>query len=306
MKNKVVIIGCGNVGMSYAYSLLNQKTSVNELVLIDVNKEKTEGEVMDLNHGLPYSPSKIDIRVGNYDDCHDAKIIMIAAGRNQDVHETRMDLIDKNIVVFKDILSNVMRTGFNGYFIIATNPVDVMTYVTYKYSDFPKEKVIGTGTTLDSARLRYEVGNKLNINPKNIHAYVIGEHGDTEMIPWSKATLGLDDLNNYLTKEEKKQLEEKVKNMAYEIIKLKGNTSYGIGMALTRITNAILNNENAILTISSYDEENGLFIGYPTIINNNGAIKRLAILMNHDEEIKYKHSLQTLKNVTHSIKDKIQ
>ena len=306
MKNKVVIIGCGNVGMSYAYSLLNQKTSVNELVLIDLNKEKTEGEAMDLNHGLPYSPSKIDIRVGDYEDCHDAKIIMIAAGRNQDVGETRMDLIDKNKIVFKDIISKVIETGFNGYFIIATNPVDIMTYITYKYSGFPKERVIGTGTTLDSARLRYEIGNKLNINPKNIHAYVIGEHGDTEMIPWSKATLGLDDLNNFLTDDEKDYFEDKVKNMAYEIIKRKGNTSYGIGMAVTRITNAILSNENAILTISSYDEENDLFIGYPTIINNNGAVKRLSIPMNSEEKIKYNHSVETLKKVIDGIKDEIQ
>jgi len=306
MKNKVIIIGCGNVGMSYAYSLLNQKTSVNELVLIDLNKEKTEGEAMDLNHGLPYSPSKIDIRVGDYEDCYDAKIIMIAAGRNQDVGETRMDLIDKNKIVFKDIISKVIETGFNGYFIIATNPVDIMTYITYKYSGFPKERVIGTGTTLDSARLRYEIGNKLNINPKNIHAYVIGEHGDTEMIPWSKATLGLDDLNNFLTSDEKNYLENKVKNMAYEIIKRKGNTSYGIGMAVTRITNAILSNENAILTISSYDEENDLFIGYPTIINNNGAVKRLSIPMNSEEKIKYNHSVETLKKVIDGIKDEIQ
>ena len=305
MKNKVVIIGCGNVGMSYAYSLLNQKTPVNELVLIDVNTEKTEGEVMDLNHGLPYSPSKIDIRVGDYNDCHDAKIIMIAAGINQNVGETRMDLIDKNKMVFKDIIDKIIKTSFNGYFIIATNPVDIMTYITYKYSGFPKEKVIGTGTTLDSARLRYEIGNKLNINPKNIHAYVIGEHGDTEMIPWSKATLGLDDLNNFLTNEEKERLETKVKNIAYEIIKLKGNTSYGIGMALTRITNAILGNENAILTISSYDEDNDLFIGYPTIINNNGAVKRLSIPMNSEEKEKYHQSVETLKKVISNIKNEI-
>ena len=199
MKNKVVIIGCGNVGMSYAYSLLNQKTSVNELVLIDINEEKTIGEAMDLNHGLPYSPSKIDIKAGDYSDCKDAKIVMIAAGRNQDVGETRMDLIDKNKIVFKDIITKVVQSGFNSFFIIATNPVDIMTYITWKYSGFPKEKVIGTGTTLDSARLRYEIGTRLDINPKNIHAYVIGEHGDTELVPWSSVTVGLSNINDFLS-----------------------------------------------------------------------------------------------------------
>ena len=306
MKNKVVIVGCGNVGMSYAYSLLNQKTMVNELVLVDINKEKTIGEAMDLNHGLPYSPSKIDIKAGDYSDCKDAKIVMIAAGRNQDVGETRMDLIDKNKAVFKDIIQKIVESGFKGFFIIATNPVDIMTYITWKYSGFPKEKIIGTGTTLDSARLRYEIGNKLNINPKNIHSYVIGEHGDTELVPWSGATLGLSDLNDFLSIEEKKEIEEKVKNMAYDIIKKKGNTSYGIGMATTRITNALLGNENAILTISSYDEENDLFIGYPTIINQNGAIKRLPFPLNSEEQEKFKYSINTLKEVIKKVNNEIQ
>ena len=297
MKNKVVIIGCGNVGMSYAYSLLNQKTAVNELILIDINEEKAIGEAMDLNHGLPYSPSKIDIRKGDYNDCHDAKIVMIAAGRNQEIGETRLDLIDKNKLVFQDVISKVVNSGFQGFFIIATNPVDIMTYITYQYSHFPKEKVIGTGTTLDSARLRFEIGNKLNINPKNVHAYVIGEHGDTELVPWSKATIGLSNINDFLSKEEEDFLENKVKNIAYDIIKKKGNTSYGIGMAATRITNAILGNENAILTVSSYDENDNLFIGYPTIINENGAINRLNLPLNNEEQRKYNYSIDTLKDV---------
>lgn len=302
MKNKIVIIGCGNVGMSYAYSLLNQKNSVNELVLIDINKEKTIGEVMDLNHGLPFGPSKIDIKAGNYRDCQDAKIIMIAAGRNQEIGETRLDLIEKNKAVFKEIIKEIMKTGFNGYFIIATNPVDIMSYITYKYSKLPKEHIIGTGTTLDSARLRYEIGNLLKINSKNVHAYVIGEHGDTEFVPWSSATIGLSNLNNFLSKTQEQELEKKVRNMAYDIIKRKGNTSYGIGMATTRITNAILNNENAILTVSSYDDDNDLFIGYPTIINKDGAIKRLPFPLTKREQNKYNHTLNTLKNVIENIK----
>ena len=303
MKNKVVIVGCGNVGMSYAYSLLNQKTAVNELVLIDLNKEKTMGEVMDLNHGLPFGPSKIDIHVGDYSDCSDAKIVMIAAGRNQDVGETRMDLIYKNQQVFKDIIGKIVNSGFKGIFIIATNPVDIMAYITFKYSKFPKEKIMGTGTCLDSARLRYEISNKLNINSKNVHAYVIGEHGDTEFVPWKNTTLGLTSLDEFLTKKEMEYFEDKVRNMAYEIIKMKGNTSYGIGMVTTRITNAILNNENAILCVSSYDEENDIFIGYPTIVNNNGAIKRLKFSLTDEEQEKYQHSINTIKDAIEKIKD---
>ena len=297
MKNKVVIIGCGNVGMSYAYSLINQKTSVNELVLIDVNKEKAIGEAMDLNHGIPFGPSIMDIKAGDYSDCKDAKIVMIAAGRNQEVGETRIDLIDKNKVVFQDILTKVLESGFKGFFIIATNPVDIMTYYTYKFTNFPKERVLGTGTTLDTARLRYEIGAKLNINPKNIHAYVIGEHGDTEFVPWSKVTVGLSNINDFLSNDEMLKMEDKVRNMAYDIIKKKGNTSYGIGMSATRITNAILNNENAILTVSSYDNENDLFIGYPTLINNNGAVKRLVFNLNNTEKKKLNYSIKTLKNI---------
>ena len=304
MKNKVVIIGCGNVGMSYAYSIINQKTAVNELVLIDINKEKTIGEVMDLNHGLPFGPSKINIKAGNYSDCKDAKIVMIAAGRNQEIGETRIDLIDKNITVFKDIIGKVINNHFKGIFIIATNPVDIMTYITYKYSKFPKEKVIGTGTVLDSARLRYEIGNKLNINSKNIHAYVIGEHGDTEFVPWSNATIGLSPLDEFINIDEKEKIENYVRNMAYDIIKMKGNTSYGIGMVTTRITNAILNNENAILTVSSFDQKNNLFIGYPTLINEHGAIKRLPFPMNNDEQKKFQLSIETLKKVINNLNKK--
>ena len=303
MKNKVVIIGCGNVGMSYAYSLINQRTSVNELVLIDVNKEKTIGEVMDLNHGIPFGPSKIDIKAGDYSDCSDAKIVMIAAGRNQEVGETRLDLIDKNKEVFKGIIKNVIDNDFKGIFIIATNPVDIMTYITYQYSHFPKERVIGTGTCLDSARLRYEIGNKLKINSKNVHAYVIGEHGDSEFVPWKSATLGLTSLDEFLSQDDKKELEDKVRNMAYEIINRKGNTSYGIGMVTTRITNAILSDENALLTISSYDNENDLFIGYPTIVNKNGAISRIPFPLENDEQEKFNNSIKTLKEVIEKIKD---
>ena len=197
MNNKVVIIGCGNVGMSYAYALINQRTYVNRLILIDINKERIEGEVMDLNHCLPYAPSKISINVGDYKDCSDARIVVIAAGANQKPGETRTDLIHKNAIIFKDIVSKVMASGFNGIFLVATNPLDVMTYLTYKYSGLPSNQVIGSGTSLDTARLRLMIGKKLCINSKDIDAYVIGEHGDSEFIPWSNANISLQNIKDF-------------------------------------------------------------------------------------------------------------
>ena len=247
MKNKVVVIGCGNVGMSYAYALLNQSTKVGELVLIDVNKDRVDGEAMDLNHCLAFSPSYMNIKSGDYIDCKGAKIVVIAAGANQKPGETRMDLINKNSAIFKDIISNVVSNGFDGIFLVATNPLDVMTYLTWKYSGFLKEKVIGSGTCLDTARLRYLVGNRLNIAPSEVHAYVIGEHGDSELVAWSNAMVGLQNVSDYLTEFDEDDIKDEVKNAAYEIINRKGATYYGIGMSLAYITNSILDDQNNIL-----------------------------------------------------------
>lgn len=302
MKNKVVIIGCGNVGMSYAYALINQRTYVDELVLIDINKDKVLGEVMDLNHTLAFAPSKIDIKVGDYSDCSDAKIVAVAAGKNQDIGETRMDLIEKNNEVFKEIISKVVESGFNGIYLIATNPVDVMTYITWKHASCDVSKVIGTGTILDTARLKYEIGNKININPKNVHAYVIGEHGDSEFVPWSNANVGLQNIRDFLESDELDEICNNVKNAAYEIIEKKGNTSYGIGMSMIRITNAILEDENSILPISSYDYNNDVFVGGPTIINNNGAGDRIYVRLTEHETIKLQNSIDKIKEAIDLIK----
>ena len=296
MNNKVVIIGCGNVGMSYAYALLNQRTYVNRLVLIDLNRDRTEGEVMDLNHCLPYAPSKISINIGDYQDCKDANIVMIAAGAAQKPGETRMDLIHKNAAIFKDIIDKVMASGFNGIFLVATNPLDVMTYLTYKYSKLPANRVIGSGTSLDTARLQNIIGKKLCINPKNIQGFVIGEHGDSEFIPWSNANIGLQNIREYMTLEEMKEIEDEVRNAAYEIINKKGATYYGIGMALVRITNAILGNENTILALSVYDEKNDCYLGLPAIVNKNGADRLIKLKLTKEEEDKLKKSISIIKN----------
>ena len=189
MNNKIVLIGCGNVGVAYAYALVNQHTYVSELVMIDINEEKTIGEVMDLNHCLAYSPSKINIRVGTYADVKDAKIVVIAAGVNQKPGETRLDIIHKNAEIFKSIIKNVTENDFHGIYMIATNPLDVMTYLTIKYSGVSPRRVIGTGAVLDTARLRYILSEKLDMCPKDIDAYVIGEHGDSSFIPWSNANV---------------------------------------------------------------------------------------------------------------------
>lgn len=295
MNNRVVIIGCGNVGMSYAYALLNQRTNVQEIVLIDIDEERIIGEAMDLNHCLAFAPSKIRIKAGNYSDCQGASIVCIAAGANQNPGETRMDLINKNSKIFKSIVSNVIKEKFNGIFLVATNPLDVMTYLTWKYSGMDANKIIGSGTCLDTARLRYLIGERLDINSKNIHAYVMGEHGDSEFVPWSNATVGLEPITTLLSEEEMKNIYINVRDAAYDIIKKKGATYYGIGMSLVRITNAILSDENSILTVSSYDKDNNIFIGMPTIINRNGVREISHISLTNEELEKLNTSIRTIK-----------
>lgn len=302
MNNKVVIIGCGNVGMSYAYALINQRTYVNKLILIDTNVEKIEGEVMDLNHCLPYAPSKISINVGTYSDCEDARIVVIAAGANQKPGETRTDLIHKNSIIFKEIVSNVMETGFNGIFIVATNPLDVMTYLTFKYSKLPANQVIGTGTSLDTARLRLMIGKKLCINSKNIEAYVIGEHGDSEFIPWSNANISMQNIKSFFTDDELDIIENDVRNAAYDIINKKGATYYGIGMCLVRITNAILGNENIIIPLSVYDSINDVYVGLPVILNKDGADRRIYLNLTEEENKKLQHSIEVIKSNINNLK----
>ena len=301
MNNKVVIIGCGNVGMAYAYALVNQGSRIDELVLIDINKDRIIGEVMDLNHSLAYSPIKLKIRVGEYSDCSDARIVVISAGVPQKEGETRMDLINNNSKIFKDIVTKVAETGFDGIFLVATNPLDVMTFLTWKYSKFPSNRVIGSGTTLDTARLQYLIGNKLEINPKDVNAYVIGEHGDSEFVAWSSATIAQQNIDKFLSPEEMNEIGEEVKNAAYDIIKRKGATYYGIGTALVKITKAILDDEELIFTLSNYDPENKIYIGTPVVLGKEGVRKRIYIDLNEEETTKMKNCIDVITNAIESI-----
>ena len=301
MNNKIVVIGCGNVGMSYAYALLNQGSRVDELVLIDKNKEKAEGEAMDLNHTLAYLPIKVDIKAGDYSDCKDATIVVIAAGVPQKEGETRLDLIKNNSVVFKEVVTSVVESGFDGIFLIATNPLDVMTFLTWKYSKFKANKIIGSGTTLDTARLQYIIGDKVSVNPKDVNAYVIGEHGDSEFVPWSSATIAQQNINKFLSDDDMEKIAIDVKDAAYEIINRKGATYYGIGCALVKITNAILDNEESIFTVSNFDPVNKIFLGTPVVIGKEGVLRRIYVELNNEETEKMKNCVQIISDAIKSL-----
>jgi len=297
MNNKVVLIGCGNVGISFAYALINQNTFVNELVLIDINKDKVLGDVMDLNHCLSFVPSKIKIKAGDYKDVGDAKIVCIAAGLNQKDGETRLDLINKNKIIIESIIDNVMKHGFNGIFLVATNPVDIIANIIYKHSKLSHNKVIGTGTTLDTARLRYMIGEKLDINPKNVHAYVIGEHGDSEFIPWSNAIIGLNSIKNYLNDDELEEVYKNVRDSAYQIIEKKGFTNFGIGVCMVKIVNAILKDENTIMSVSCYNQEHDIYISQPAILNKDGIKEVISLELTFEEEELFLKSINILKEI---------
>jgi L-lactate dehydrogenase len=301
---RVVLIGTGMVGMSFAYSALNQGAPIDELILIDRDIERAKGEAQDLNHGLAFAPKKMKIWAGTYDDCAKADVIVIAAGASQLPGETRLDLIQKNDVIFEQIVKSVMKTGFDGIFVVATNPVDIMTYLTWKHSGLPQNRVIGSGTTLDTARLRYLIGQHINVDPRSIHAYVMGEHGDSEFVPWSHAFVSVKPLKDALKTLEIDEsilddIYVNVRDAAYQIIKRKKATYYGIGMSLTRIINAIFNDENSVLTVSSFLNgeygHDGIFIGVPTIVNRKGAKKVVEIVLTTTEKELFENSVNVLK-----------
>lgn len=303
-KRKIALIGTGMVGMSYAYSMLNQN-ACDEMVLIDVDKRRAEGEAMDLNHGLAFAGSHMKIYAGDYQECQDADIVVICAGVAQKPGETRLDLLKRNEGVFRSIIGPVTESGFNGIFLVATNPVDIMTRITCSLSGFNPKRVLGTGTALDTARLRYLLGEYLRVDPRNVHAYVMGEHGDSEFVPWSQAMLSTrpileitEDLKD--ATEQLGDIEKEVRSAAYKIIEAKRATYYGIGMALTRISKAILGDENSVLTVSAmlHGEygQSDVFAGVPCIINKNGVQRVLPLSLSDAELQKMNTSCDTLRS----------
>ena len=269
-KRKIVLVGTGFVGMSMAYSFLSTG-GIDELVLLDVAKEKAVGEAMDLQHGLPYARGKMEIYAGDYADCRDASIVVITAGAAQKPEETRLDLTAKNAKIMKSVVESIMASGFDGILIIASNPVDGMTYLAQKVSGLPKERVIGSGTILDTARLRYMMSEYLDVSSSNMHAYIMGEHGDSSFVPWTHAYVGSKSLLELLDEKGKPlsdlhDIYTNVQQAAYEIINRKKATFYGIGLSLNRLVHAVLDDENAILTVSAYQEgeyqQKGLYMAY--------------------------------------------
>ncbi|MGI6263851.1 MAG: L-lactate dehydrogenase [Acutalibacteraceae bacterium] len=300
---KIVLVGTGMVGMSFAYAALNQRVG-DELVLIDLDRKRAEGEAMDLNHGLAFSGASMKISAGDYADCANADIVVICAGVGQKPGESRLELLQRNTQVFRSIVEPVVASGFAGIFLVATNPVDIMTRVTYELSGFNANRVLGTGTSLDTARLRYLLGEYFGVDTRNMHAYVMGEHGDSEFVPWSQAMLATRSVVDLCRDEERYRREDletiscEVREAAQKIILAKKATYYGVGMAITRIVKAILYNENSVLTVSArlrgeYGQKD-VFVGVPCIVNRMGVDRILEVGLTDEELEKMAHSCAVL------------
>lgn len=304
--NKIVIIGTGFVGSTIAFALMISGRA-SEIVLIDVNRKKAEGEMMDLNHGIAFT-DPVNIHVGDFSDCKNADIIILSAGANQKPGETRIDLVNKNTSIFKEIIPQITAVEKNAIILVVTNPVDILTYVSLKISNLPHTKVIGSGTVLDTARFRYLLSEHCKVDPRNVHAYIMGEHGDTEVPIWSRVHIGGTPLEYFcqLCRKDcshsvKSTLFDKVKNAAYQIIERKGATYYAVALGVLRIIEAILRNESSILTISSYlDDYYGLSnvcLSVPTLVGSDGVIKQVFIPLNKEEGEAFQRSGEAMKKV---------
>ncbi len=297
-----MIVGTGNVGASIAFAILNQRTAVNEIILTDIIAKDAEGEAMDLRDALSVAPSYVKITNGTYRDAHDCDVVVITAGANQKPGETRMDLLKKNVNILKGMIDQIMASGFNGIFLVVSNPMDVLTYFTMKFSGLPAEKVIGSGTVLDSARLKTRIAGYLDANPKSVHAYQIGEHGDTELTLWSLANLGGQPLTELFDAKTRSDISDFVKNEAYDIIEKKGATYYGVATCVVSILNCIFNNERHVLSVSSLDPFSGVCFGYPSIVGRTGIIRRLDLNISEQEGIALQKSINALKQAISSVK----
>ena len=303
--NKVVLIGAGDVGVAYAFALINQSI-VDHLAIIDIDEKKLEGNVMDLNHGVVWAPTRTRVTKGTYADCADADMVVICAGAAQKPGETRLDLVGKNVKIMNSIVSDVMANDFDGIFLVASNPVGILTYAVWKASGLDHKRVIGSGTVLDSARFRYMLGELEGVAPKSVHAYIVGEHGDSELPAVSTANIaGVPLSKKFDTDPEYAERIEKIfedtRDAAYSIIDAKGSTSFGIGMGLARITAAVIQNQDVALPVSAYLQgEYGvedLYIGTAAIINRSGIVRAIELQLNEHEKERFDASAKTLNDI---------
>lgn len=311
LKPKIAIIGAGNVGSTFAFSLMNSGLA-REIVIVDKNEKLAIGECMDLNHGLSFA-HPIKIYAAGFESCEDADIVVITAGAKQKPGQSRTDLTKDNVEIFKSMIPDISKHAGNAILLVVTNPVDVLTYVTLKLSGLPSNRVIGSGTVLDTARLKYMISEYCKVDPSNIHGYIIGEHGDTELPVWSNATIGGMPIETYCTdyaklsnaKTELPKIFEEVKNAAYQIIQAKGATNYSIALSLVKITRAILRNENSILPVSTlitdYYGINDVCISIPSLVNTKGVEYYLKLELSGHELALFKHSANTLIDIIKTI-----
>ena len=303
---KAAIIGCCFVGSASAFSLM-QSGLFSELVLIDANREKAEGEALDIAHGIPFA-RQMKIYAGDYDDIMDSAVIIVTAGANQKPEETRLDLVHKNVNIFKSIIPEVAKRDYQGILLIVANPVDILTYTALKLSGMPENRVIGSGTVLDTARLKYRLGEHLSVDSRSVHAFIVGEHGDSEIAVFSSANVSGIPLNRFCEmrghfehEAATRRIAEEVKNSAYEIIAKKHATYYGIAMSVKRICEAIVRDEKSILPVSSMMHgEYGISdvaLSMPAIVGKDGVETRVPISISEEEEAKLKESADTLKKV---------
>jgi len=311
-RSKVTIIGAGNVGSTFAFSLMISGVA-REIVLVDANQERAEGECMDLNHGASFV-QPVNIYSAGFEGCQGADVVVITAGAKQKPGQSRIDLVQTNAEIFKDIIPKIAKFAEDAILLVVSNPMDILTYITLKISGLPSNKVMGSGTVLDSSRFRYLISEHCHLDPRNVHAYIIGEHGDTELPVWSHANIGGIVLAKYCPvcdrhcdyKKELGEIFEEVKNAGYKIIEAKGATYYAIGLALVRIVESMLRDENSVLPISTlvndYYGVNDVCLSIPSVINRNGVEKLLRLELSGLEQEQLRHSAMTLKDIIKEIK----
>ena len=296
---RIVIIGCGNVGLAYLKNLCQSDMTL-DISLIYIDEEKLEGEILDLEHSLVYRNSNINIKLGNYSDCDNADIVVITAGIPQSTKDRMSDLEKANEIVV-DITNKLRETSFSGIILVACNPLDVITELIAHYTDYSYNKVIGTGTMLDTARLKSLISKRINIKPSDINAYVLGEHGNSQFVAWSNANIGLENLSQYLSLDDKEELEDETRHMGGVIVKHKGYTSDGVASCLLELTLCILNDLKKVYPVSNYNTTYDVYISTPCVIGKKGIEKAINIKLTEEEEEKLESSAEVISKALEKI-----